>query len=53
VLPNFDNFDVVGAAAHGRAVPAALIWQNTMYAALYCAIVLVAAATVFSRRNLK
>jgi ABC-type transport system involved in multi-copper enzyme maturation permease subunit len=53
VLPNFDNFDVVGAAAHGRAVPAALIWQNTAYAALYCAIVLVAAAAVFSRRNLK
>jgi ABC-type transport system involved in multi-copper enzyme maturation permease subunit len=53
VLPNFDNFDVVGAAAHGRAVPAALIWQNTAYAALYCAIVLLAAAVVFSRRNLK
>jgi ABC-type transport system involved in multi-copper enzyme maturation permease subunit len=53
VLPNFGNFDVVGAAAHGRSVPAELIWQNTMYAALYCAIVLVAAAMVFSRRNLK
>jgi len=53
VLPNFDNFDVVGAAAHGRAVPAALIWQNTLYAALYCLIVLLAAAAVFSRRNLK
>jgi len=53
VLPNFDNFDVVGAAAHGRAVPAGLIWQNTGYAALYCAIVLVVAAAVFSRRNLK
>jgi ABC-type transport system involved in multi-copper enzyme maturation permease subunit len=53
ILPNFDNFDVVGAAAHGRAVPAALIWQNTLYAALYCTIVLLAAAAVFSRRNLK
>jgi ABC-type transport system involved in multi-copper enzyme maturation permease subunit len=53
VLPNFDNFDVVGAAAHGRSVPAALIWQNTLYAVLYCAIVLVVAAAVFSRRNLK
>jgi ABC-type transport system involved in multi-copper enzyme maturation permease subunit len=53
VLPNFDNFDVAGAAAHGRGVPAALIWQNTAYAALYCAIVLLAAAAVFSRRNLK
>jgi len=53
VLPNFDNFDVLGAAAHGRAVPGTLIWQNTLYAALYCAIVLLAAAAVFSRRNLK
>lgn len=53
LLPNFDNFDVVGAAAHGRSVPAELIWQNTLYAALYSAIVLLAAAMVFSRRNLK
>jgi ABC-type transport system involved in multi-copper enzyme maturation permease subunit len=53
LLPNFDNFDVVGAAAHGRPVPEALIWQNTLYAALYCAIVLAAAAWVFSRRDLK
>jgi len=53
LLPNFDNFDVVGAAAHGRGVPAPLIWQNTLYAMLYCAIVLLGAAMVFSRRNLK
>jgi ABC-type transport system involved in multi-copper enzyme maturation permease subunit len=53
VLPNFDNFDVVGAAAHGRAAPHVLIWQNTAYAVLYCTIVLLAAAAVFSRRNLK
>ena len=53
LLPNFENFDVMGSAAHGRAVPAALILQNTGYAALYCAIVLAAAAAIFSRRNLK
>lgn len=53
VLPNFGNFDVTGAAAHGRAVPDALIWQNTLYAAVYCAIALIAAAAVFSRRDLK
>ena len=53
LLPNFGNFDVVGAAAHGRSVPASLIWQNTLYAALYCAIVLLGAVLVFSRRNLK
>jgi ABC-type transport system involved in multi-copper enzyme maturation permease subunit len=53
VLPNFENFDVMAAAAHGRAIPRALIAQNTAYAALYCAIVLAAAAAIFTRRNLK
>jgi len=53
LLPNFENFNVMGMAAHGREVPAALILQNTLYAVVYCAIVLTAAAAVFSRRNLK
>ncbi len=53
VLPNFEDFDVMAAAAHGRAIPRALIAQNTAYAALYCAIVLAAAAAIFTRRNLK
>ena len=53
LLPNFENFNVMAMAAHGRAVPGALILQNTLYAAVYCAIVLTAAAAVFSRRNLK
>ena len=49
LLPNFENFDVMAYAAHGRDVPAALIVQNTAYAALYCAIVLVAASAIFSQ----
>ena len=53
LLPNFQNFDVMASAAHGRAVPGALILENTIYAAVYCAIVLLTAAAVFSRRNLK
>ncbi|MGC1483085.1 MAG: ABC transporter permease [Candidatus Acidiferrum sp.] len=53
LLPNFENFDVMGAAAHGTKIQSALILQNTAYAVLYCGIVLVAAAAVFSRRNLK
>jgi ABC-type transport system involved in multi-copper enzyme maturation permease subunit len=53
ILPNFDNFDVMAAATHGRSIPAALIFQNTIYAAVYCAVVLAAAAVVFSRRDLK
>jgi len=53
VLPNFENFDVMGLAAHGRHIPAALIAQNTAYAVLYCTIVLAAAVTIFSRRDMK
>ncbi len=53
LLPNFENFNVMALAAHGRAVPGALILQNTLYTVVYCAIVLTAAAAVFSRKNLK
>jgi Cu-processing system permease protein len=53
LLPNFENFNAMAAAAHGREIPGALILQNTAYAALYTAIVLLVAAAVFSRRNLK
>jgi len=53
LLPNFHNFNAIAAAAHGEAVPFALIWQNTAYAAVYVALVLIASAAVFSGRNLK
>ena len=53
VLPNFENFSVTGAVAHGVAIPRALILQNTLYAAVYCSVVLAAAAIIFSRWNLK
>jgi ABC-type transport system involved in multi-copper enzyme maturation permease subunit len=53
ILPNFENFNIMAAAAHGKSVPGSLILQNTAYAAIYCLIVLAAASVVFSRRNLK
>lgn len=53
LLPNFENFDVMSAAAHGRGVAGALVLQNTIYAALYCAVVLLAASMIFARRDLK
>lgn len=53
LLPNFENFDVMASAAHGRAIPGYLILQNTAYAALYCTMVLIGASFVFSRRDLK
>lgn len=53
VLPNFENFNVMGAVSHGRGVPAGLVWHDTAYAIVYAGIVLIGAAMVFSRRNLK
>ncbi len=53
LLPNFENFNAIAAAAHRRTVPAVLAGQNTLYAAVYCSIVLAAASVIFSRRNLK
>ncbi|PYT79893.1 MAG: hypothetical protein DMG40_14795 [Acidobacteria bacterium] len=53
LLPNFENFNIMAMAAHSRQVPGALIAQNTLYAAIYCTMVLTGAILVFSRRNLK
>jgi hypothetical protein len=52
-LPNFHNFNAIASAAHGEPIPTSLVGQNTLYALLYVSLVLVAAAAVFSRRNLK
>jgi ABC-type transport system involved in multi-copper enzyme maturation permease subunit len=53
LLPNFENYDVMGAAAHGRAIPASLVLHDTLYTILYCGIVLSAATAIFSRKDLK
>ncbi|HKV05299.1 MAG TPA: ABC transporter permease [Candidatus Acidoferrales bacterium] len=53
LVPNFHNFNAIATASHGEPVPFSLIWQNTLYAALYVALLLLAASAVFSRRNLK
>jgi hypothetical protein len=53
LLPNFENFNVMGTVAHGGVVPGALILNATLYALVYCAVVLTGAAAIFSRRNLK
>ncbi len=53
VLPNFHNFNAIAAAAHSRPIPALLVLQNTAYAAMYIAAVLLAASAIFSNRNLK
>ncbi len=53
LLPNFHNFDMIAAAAHGTRIPYSLVLWNTAYAAAYIAVALLAAAATFSRRNLK
>ena len=53
LLPNFHNFNVIGIVAHGESIPARLVGQNTLYAALYVVVILLASAASFSGRNLK
>jgi ABC-type transport system involved in multi-copper enzyme maturation permease subunit len=53
LVPNFRNFNVIASAAHATAIPVSLIGDNTLYAALYVALLLIAASAVFSGRNLK
>lgn len=53
LLPNFQNFNVMATVAHARGVPGSLVLQDTLYALVYGAMVMAAAAMVFSRRNLK
>jgi ABC-type transport system involved in multi-copper enzyme maturation permease subunit len=53
LIPNFHNFNAIAAASHGDPIPFSLVWQNTLYAVLYVAVVLLGASAVFSGRNLK
>ncbi len=53
IVPNFHNFNVISMAAHGERIAFALIWQNTIYTAVYVTLVLLAATAVFSGRDLK
>lgn len=53
LLPNFHNFNVIGIVAHGQSIPLRLVGLNTLYAAVYVTVILVAAAASFSGRNLK
>ncbi len=53
VLPNFGQFNVISAVGHGQSVPGALIAGNTAYTLLYVTVTLIAAAAIFSNRNMK
>jgi ABC-type transport system involved in multi-copper enzyme maturation permease subunit len=53
LVPNFHNFNAIGAAAHGETVSASLAGLNTVYTVIYVALVLMAASATFSGKNLK
>ncbi len=53
LVPNLRNFDVKSRVVAGDPVPFSLLGYSTAYAVLYISILLVLAAVVFSRRNLK
>ncbi len=53
LLPNFGAFDVKYQVVHGLPVPASYIASTALYGALYIALLVLAAVTVFSRRDFK
>ena len=53
VLPNFSAFDVKAQVVHGQPVPLAYVGLTALYGVTYLALVLIGAATIFSRRDFK
>jgi ABC-type transport system involved in multi-copper enzyme maturation permease subunit len=53
LLPNFSAFDVKTQVVHGLPVPWSYVGMTTLYGITYIALLLVAAAVVFSRRDFK
>jgi ABC-type transport system involved in multi-copper enzyme maturation permease subunit len=53
VLPNLAQFDVKAQVVHAQPVPLGYMALTIAYAALYIAVLLVAAMVIFSRRDFK
>jgi ABC-type transport system involved in multi-copper enzyme maturation permease subunit len=53
VLPNFSAFDVKAQVVHGQPVSLGYVGLTTLYGLTYLAFLLVAAVTIFSRRDFK
>ena len=53
VLPNFSAFDIKQQVVYAHAVPAGYIATTALYGAVYISLLLVAAVTIFSRRDFK
>jgi hypothetical protein len=53
VLPNFSAFDIKAQVVHGQPVSLGYVGLTTLYGLTYLAFLLVAAVTIFSRRDFK
>jgi ABC-type transport system involved in multi-copper enzyme maturation permease subunit len=53
VLPNLSNFNAIASAAHGVPITGARVAAATVYAAVYCALLLSICVIVFERRDFK
>ncbi|HEV2176079.1 MAG TPA: ABC transporter permease [Terriglobia bacterium] len=53
VLPNFNDFNVIGRAAHGETAPGYLVLSNSLYALLYIVILVSAAILIFEEREFR
>ncbi len=53
VVPNFGNFGLISATAHGKPLAKQLYLYSFSYGLLYSAIVLVLAIVIFQKRNFK
>jgi ABC-type transport system involved in multi-copper enzyme maturation permease subunit len=53
ILPNLAQFDVKTQVVHAQPVPLGYLAVTSAYAALYIAVLLVAAVVIFSRRDFK
>jgi len=51
LLPNFSNFNVITAAAHGQRIPGDLLVSNSLYALLCVTILVSASILVFEERE--
>lgn len=53
LVPNFHNFNAIAPAAYREHIPFSLVAQNTLYAACYVTLLLLASSAIFSNRDLK
>ena len=53
LLPNLSNFSAITVASYGMPISGARLLTATLYAVLYCGLLLAIAVAVFERRDFK